>query len=203
MTATRARQTNVRLIGILLAAGRGTRFGGGKLLAPLRTAFDDIPAGTPIGVAACRHLVAALPETIAVVRPGDSRLAAALAAEGASVIECVRADEGMGASLACGVTASADAAGWVVALADMPWIEVATIRAVAAAVAAGADIAAPEFEGRRGHPVAFSRRHGAALAALEGDEGARAILAAHKASIRTLAVDEAGVIRDIDHRDDA
>jgi len=192
----------VRLVGILLAAGQGTRFGGGKLFAPLRTAFDDIPAGTAIGVAACRHLVAALPETIAVVRPGDSSLAAALAAEGAHVVECLRADEGMGASLACGAAAAADADGWVVALADMPWIRVATIRAVAEAIAAGADIAAPEFSGRRGHPVAFSRRHGAALAALEGDEGARAVLVAHQASVRTLAVADAGIVRDVDRRDD-
>ena len=201
-TGPGAQPSGLRIVGILLAAGKGARFGGGKLLAPLRTAFDDIPAGTPIGAAACRHLVAALPETIAVVRPGDSLLAAMLAAEGARVIECARADEGMGASLACGVSASADAAGWVIALGDMPWIQAATIRAVAAAIAAGADIGAPEFDGRRGHPVAFSRRHGVALAALEGDEGARAILAAHKASIRTLAVADAGVVRDVDRRDD-
>ena len=201
-TGPGAQPVGLGIVGILLAAGKGARFGGGKLLAPLRTSFDDIPAGTPIGAAACRHLVAALPETIAVVRPGDSLLAAMLAAEGARVIECARADEGMGASLACGVSASADAAGWVIALGDMPWIQAATIRAVAAAIATGADIAAPEFDGRRGHPVAFSRRHGVALAALEGDEGARAILAAHKASIRTLAVADAGVVRDVDRRDD-
>jgi len=201
-TGPGAQPSGLRIVGILLAAGKGARFGGGKLLAPLRTAFDDIPAGTPIGAAACRHLVAALPETIAVVRSGDSLLAAMLAAEGARVIECARADEGMGASLACGVSAAAGAAGWAIALGDMPWIQAATIRAVAATIAAGAHIAAPEFDGRRGHPVAFSRRHGVGLAALEGDEGARAILAAHKASIRMLAVADAGVVRDVDRRDD-
>ncbi|MET0440665.1 MAG: nucleotidyltransferase family protein, partial [Casimicrobiaceae bacterium] len=194
-TGPGAQPSGLRIVGILLAAGKGARFGGGKLLAPLRTAFDDIPAGTPIGAAACRHLVAALPETIAVVRPGDSLLAAMLAAEGARVIECATADEGMGASLACGVSASADAAGWVIALGDMPWIQAATTRAVAAAIAAGADIATPEFDGRRGHPVAFAHRHGVALAGREGDEGARALLAAHKASIRMLAVADAGVVR--------
>ena len=202
MTAARARPSDVRLVGILLAAGKGTRFGGDKLLAPLHTALADIPAGTPIGIAACRHLVAALPETVAVVRPDDSSLAAALAGEGARVVECLRADEGMGASLACGVTATADAEGWVVALADMPWIQVATIRVLSEAIAAGADIAAPEFEGRRGHPVAFSRRHGPALAALGGDEGARAVVAAHQPSVCTIVVADAGVVRDVDHRDD-
>ena len=191
-----------RIVGILLAAGKGTRFGGDKLLAPLREAAGEVPAGTPMGIAAYRHLLAAIPEAVAVVRAGDAVLAAALVSEGARVIECRRADEGMGASLACGVAATADADGWVVALADMPWIQVATIRAVSEAIAAGADIAAPEFNGRRGHPVAFSRRHGPALAALEGDEGARTVLAAHRAAVRTIVVADEGVVRDVDRRDD-
>ena len=50
------------------------------------------------------------------------------------MIECPRAQEGMGASLACGVMASPDASGWIVALADMPWIRPATIQSVAAAL---------------------------------------------------------------------
>ena len=192
----------MRIVGILLAAGAGARFGGDKLLAPLREAFGDIVARTPVGVAACRHMVAALPETIAVVRPGDAELALALAAEGARVIECPRADEGMGASLACGVAASAGADGWVVALADMPWIRPATIRTIADALDAGADIAAPFLEAQRGHPVAFSRTHYAALAALGGDEGARALLAANRQAIRALAVDDPGVTRDVDREAD-
>ena len=202
MSVANARASGMRIVGILLAAGKGARFGGDKLLAPLREAHEVPAAGTPIGIAACRHLLAAIPEAVAVVRPGDAVLAAALASEGARVIECMRADEGMGASLACGVTATADADGWVVALADMPWIQVATIRAVSEAIVAGADIAAPEFDGRRGHPVAFSRRHGSTLAALGGDEGARTILAAHRASVRTIVVADAGVVRDVDRRDD-
>jgi len=192
----------MRIVGILLAAGKGARFGGDKLLAPLRVAAGGIPAGTPIGMASCRHLVAALPETIAVVRPRDAELALALAAENARVIECARADEGMGASLACAIAATADADGWVVALADMPWIRTETIRSVAAALGAGAPIAAPEFEGRRGHPVAFSQRYRAALAALGGDEGARPVLAENGASVRTIVVDDEGVVRDVDRSDD-
>ena len=105
----------MRLTGILLAAGSGARFGGAKLLAPLPAAAHGVGAGTAIGVAACRHLVSALPDVVAVVRPGDSILAAELRAAGARVVECLRADEGMGASLACGVVEARDADGWVVA----------------------------------------------------------------------------------------
>ena len=59
--------------------------------------------------------------------------------------------------------------GWVVALADMPWIRTETIAAVADALARGAMIAAPDYAGVRGHPVGFAatllRRAGRAFAA--------------------------------------
>jgi len=118
------------IVGILLAAGRGTRYGGDKLLARLGSAAGL--AGECVGATACRHLLAALPRVIAVVRPDDAALAAALGAAGARIVRCADADDGMGASLACGVRATKDATGWVVALADMPWIEPSTIARVAA-----------------------------------------------------------------------
>ena len=179
------------VIGILLAAGRGTRFGGGKLLAGL--------AGEHVGTVACRHLVVALPRVIAVVRPDDAALAAALGSAGARIVRCANADDGMGASLACGVAATNDAAGWVVALADMPWILPSTIGRVAAAVADGASVAAPFHRGERGHPVGFSSACYAALAALAGDEGAKSVVAAHIDSLARIDVDDAGTLRDIDH----
>ena len=194
MTVERER----RIAGILLAAGRGVRFGSAKLLAPLSRSFADVAAGTPLGAAACRHLVAALSETIAVIRPGDAALFDALQREGARVVKCARADEGMGASLACGVASCADADGWVVALADMPWISSQTIASVADALRTGAGIVAPSYAGTRGHPVGFSRRHYAALAALSGDEGARGVVAAHAGSITLLSTDDPGVVRDVD-----
>src|SRR6185295_14306639 len=101
------------IVGILLAAGRGLRFGGDKLLADL--------SGESIGVVACRNLLAAVPGVIAIVRPNDDALAAVLEATGARVIRCGNADQGMGASLACGVQSTIGAKGWLVTLADMPW----------------------------------------------------------------------------------
>lgn len=177
--------------GILLAAGAARRFGGAKLSA----ALDD---GTPVGVAACRAMHAALGRVVAVVRPGDDALASALAAAGATIVHCARADEGMGASLACGVAATADAEGWIVGLADMPWIAPATIRSVADAIGAGASIAAPVHRGERGHPVGFSPAHRDALMALSGDEGARAIVAAAGVELVRVDVDDPGVLRDVD-----
>ena len=192
----------MRLTGILLAAGRGARFGGAKLLAPMPAAAHGVGAGTAIGVASCMHLIAALPEVVAVVRPGDSILAGLLRAAGAQVVACARADEGMGASLACGVVTAAQADGWIVALADMPWIDPASIAQVADAVRDGSEIAATTHIGVRGHPVGFARRHYAALSGLGGDEGAISILAAHRDALRLIEVADSGVLRDVDTRAD-
>jgi molybdenum cofactor cytidylyltransferase len=187
-----------RIVGILLAAGRATRFGGDKLSATLANAPADVAAGTPVGVAAAKHLIAALPDSLAVVRDVDDPHAASLRTAGLRVVAGAQADDGMGRSLACGVVAAKDADGWVVTLADMPWIAPATIRAIANAIAAGADIAAPSFDGERGHPVGFARRHYGALSALTGDAGARALLDRHRDRVALVAVDDAGILRDVD-----
>jgi molybdenum cofactor cytidylyltransferase len=192
----------MRVVGLLLAAGRGARFGGSKLLAPLPSASHGVSAGTPLGVAATLHMMSALNDVVAVVRPGDSVLQHALAGTGAAVVVCECAAEGMGASLACGVGASLDADGWIVALGDMPWIAPPTIAAVADAIKAGAEIAAPSYKGERGHPVGFSRSYGRALSTLGGDEGARTIVAARQWALQLVEVDDPGAIRDVDRPDD-
>jgi molybdenum cofactor cytidylyltransferase len=188
----------MRIVGIMLAAGEARRFGGGKLLAVMPQAPQGIPSGTCVAAASALRLTSALTEVVAVVRPGDRVLAAALAALPLRVVECAHAGAGMGASLACGVGAAAGADGWVVALADMPWVARTTIAAVAAALGAGEDIAAPAYRGTRGHPVGFASRHYAALAALSGDTGAREIVAAHRGRVAVIEVDDAGILRDVD-----
>ena len=89
--------------------------------------------------------------------------------------------------------------GWVIALADMPAIQPASISAVAEALAAGAPLAAPVYHGQRGHPIGFARRFREALMSLAGDRGGRDILAQHAQELRLIDVDDAGVLIDIDH----
>ena len=179
------------IAGVLLAAGSASRFGSDKLSHPL-------PDGTPIAVAAARTLKAALPRSIAVVRSAQSPLAALLAREGLSVVECADASEGMGRSLAAGVRASADAAGWIVALADMPFVGQDTITRLAAELGRGAVIATPVKDGVRGNPVGFSAALRARLEAFRGDAGARSLLQAEKDRITVVAVNDPGILRDID-----
>lgn len=180
---------------ILLAAGSGSRFGGDKLLHPL-------PDATPIGVAAARNLLAAVPDVVAVVRPGDFPLADLLEQEGCYVMVCPQAARGMGASLAHGVAQRRGADGWIVALADMPLIKSATIAAVARELEAGKELVAPVYQGQRGHPVGFGKRFGTQLLALDGDAGARDIIAAHKGELVLVECDDPGVLHDVDRRED-
>jgi molybdenum cofactor cytidylyltransferase len=188
----------MRIVGVLLAAGRGTRFGTDKLLAPLPRAIADVPNATCVGIAAALHLASAVPDSLAVVRDDADALARQLRHAGLRVVRCARADEGMGASLACGVAAAPDADGWIIALADMPWIAPSTIDAIAAALARGCDIVAPAHRSERGHPVGFARRHYAALAGLGGDAGARALIERERQWLTLIDVADAGVVRDVD-----
>lgn len=179
------------IVGILLAAGSASRYGGDKLLAPL----ED---GTPLGVRALINLAACVDRVVAVVRPGDRALAQALSDNGAEVTFCPHAADGMGQSLAWAIRATPLAKAWVIALADMPWIQVATTRRIIDALESGSALVAASHQGVRGHPVGFSRRYYGELAALSGDEGAKAILRAHHRELQLIETDDAGVSRDID-----
>lgn len=182
----------MNLIGVLLCAGRGQRFDptgySNKLLAIL-------PDGDLVVAASARAMRAVLPRVIAVV-PADGAVADVLRAEGCELSVCTDAASGMAASLAHGLRSAGPADGWIIGLGDMPYVAPSTIAALGQALASGAGIAAPIFQGRRGNPVAFGAGYLQALLALRGDQGARALLASEPVTL--VAVDDAGVLRDID-----
>jgi molybdenum cofactor cytidylyltransferase len=180
---------------ILLAAGSGSRFGGDKLLHPL-------PDGVAIGAHAARNLIAAGLDVVAVVRPGDFPLADMFEQEGCHAVVCAHAARGMGASLAHGVGTRRNADGWIITLADMPLIKSATIAAIVHELEAGRHLVAPTYQGQRGHPVGLGKRFGAQLLALDGDAGARDIIAAHKDELVLVECDDPGILHDIDRRED-
>jgi molybdenum cofactor cytidylyltransferase len=185
----------LKFVGLLLAAGSATRFGSDKLQHAL-------PHGVAIAVQAARALRAAVPRVVAVVRPEAGATARALAAEGCEVAVCGNAAEGMGASLACAARAAGPADGYLVALADMPFVRPSTVAAVRDALAQGALLAAPYWRARRGHPVGFAGGLRAELEALAGDEGARRVLEAHAAQLVKVPVGDPGAVRDIDKPSD-
>ena len=185
----------MKVVALLLAAGSASRFGSDKLL-------HRLTHGVPIAIQSARHLRKEIEEVVAVVRPGAEELRQAFAAEGVRSVACERADEGMGASLACAARASEQADGYLIALADMPFIRPSSIEAVRDALVAGADLVAPYFRARRGHPVGISARYRSELEALSGDEGAKKLLSAHADRLVKIPVGDPGVIRDIDKPSD-
>jgi molybdenum cofactor cytidylyltransferase len=190
-----ASRTGMSIVGILLAAGRGRRF---DPLGQRNKLLQVLPGGDPVAVASARKLLAALPTVIAVVPPDDGGVGRLLAAAGCEVTACPDADSGMAASLMHALRASLpyrpDA--WLVALGDMPWVDAATLRMLADALAGGAPIAAPVMHGRRGNPVGFGRVHLDALLALTGDQGARQLL--QSCPVTEVEVIDPGIFRDID-----
>ena len=151
-----------QIVGVLLAAGFSTRFGANKLLHCLND-------GTPLAIAAARNLIQGIPLAVAVIGPGNDPLGELIEREGLDVVVNDRAGEGMGTSLAYGVKATSEAMGWVIALADMPFIRPATIRSLAERMQGGAIIAAPTHGQRHGHPVGFARSLYSELSRLKGE----------------------------------
>lgn len=188
------------VVGILLAAGFSRRFGAvDKLLQPVD--------GEPMALLAARHLIEALPLSVAVVRT-DSPLATELAAMGFIVTRCDASAQLMADSLVRGLQAaqavptaqglSVAPHGYVIALADMPFIQPATIAGIATTLLAGAPLVQPVFYGQRGHPVAFAHRFYDELLAIRGDQGARAVLKLHADELTLLSTMDEGILRDID-----
>ncbi len=182
-----------QIAGILLAAGSARRFGAAKLLQPLHD-------GVPVAAAAAQALLQVLPNTLAVVKPGDHALIELFTELGLRIVENPLADEGMGTSLAAGVNAAATtrADGWLIMLADMPWIQPSTISALADRLADGASIVAPVYAGQRGHPVGFSSHWLQLLRDLSGDKGARDLIADNLDALELLATEDVGILQDID-----
>jgi molybdenum cofactor cytidylyltransferase len=185
----------LNIVGLLLAAGSATRFGSDKLQHAL-------PHGVSIAVQSARHLKSELGRVVAVVRPDSDQLISNLKAEGCEVVVCENAAEGMGASLACAARTAGEADGYLIALADMPFLRRTTIAAVRDALAGGAPLVAPYFRARRGHPVGLSHEFFHELVALRGDEGAKRLLAAHEKQMVKIPVGDPGALRDIDRPED-
>ncbi|MFM1959686.1 MAG: hypothetical protein RL588_1203 [Pseudomonadota bacterium] len=189
---------------ILLAAGAGRRFGGGKLLAPWR--------GAPLVAGAVRAALATPSGQVIVVTGtdpgpvGDACRAAAERLGGAGRLQIVHAPdhaEGMGASLRAGVAALPPGLkGVFVFLGDMPDVPEAVLPPLIAAVEAGAPAAAPHHDGRRGHPVLFSARLFPDLASASGDAGAREVLSGLGETLARVETSDPGVLFDVDRQED-
>lgn len=174
------------IVGVLLAAGAGTRFGMPKVLAEqgkwLQGAIDALVAG------GCGEVVVVLGAAI-VDPPAPAR--AVIAADWA---------EGMSASVRAGLAAATGAEVAVLHVVDTPDVGADVVARVLAAERAGASgLARAVFDGGPGHPVAIAYRHWPALLdTLRGDHGARDFLRARGADVVTVECGDLASGLDID-----
>ena len=180
--------------GLVLAAGRGTRFGAEpKLLA----ALDGQPIVRRTAAAA---RAAGLDPVIAVTGHAADRVGAALAGLGIRLVRNPSYADGLSTSLAAGIRAlPAEAPAVIVLRGDMPGVAPGTIRARVAAFDGPCAALVPTFAGRRGNPVLLGRRLFPDLCDLTGDSGAGALLRG-RADVAELAVDDPAILADIDTR---
>ncbi len=188
--------TDPAVIGILLlAAGRSRRFGSDKRRARLAHS-----ARTMLQMTLDAATASGLPTRVC-LRPDDNALAEEMASQGVDALRCQRAHEGMGATLAEGVTRVTEWQGVIIALADMPLVLATTYRELARHSTQDAAIV-PVYQGQRGNPVCFGASWYAHLTHCAGQSGARHLLDAHPQGVCRLAVDDPGILRDIDYPGD-
>ena len=192
-------------VGLLLAAGQSTRFGSNKLLHPLTD-------NRPMLLVSAEKLAKVMPGSIVVINEQLTPLSEQLEQLGLRVVVNEQAEQGMGSSIACGVGVSPHASGWLIMLADMPYLKTETIRLLADKLEHSAGIIAPVYvnengenksgKKQRGHPVGFKQCFKNELLALDKDTGARQVIQNHQSQLELLTVDDAGVIIDVDNASD-
>lgn len=187
--------SQTRVVGLMLAAGRASRFGADKRRARLTD-------GRALLEASLANAAAAFDELLLVLRDGDTIDDLCLPPQ-VRVLYTPLAERGLGASLAAGVAALSThpAEALAVLLGDMPWVRADTCARLIAE--AGAEhIVQPCHDGRPGHPVLFGRAFWPALCELDGDEGARGLIRRHADHYRTVPVGDPGILLDVDRPTD-
>jgi molybdenum cofactor cytidylyltransferase/nicotine blue oxidoreductase len=179
----------------VLAAGRGTRFGG------------DVPKPLLLlgGQALVVHALRAARESRVgpvLVVASDERVAAVVP-DGVEVLRNDGPDSGIASSLHLVLRAleprtHIDAV--VVGLADQPLVGAAAYRRLASAYDDGARLAVATYRGTRGNPVLIARSHWPEALELTGDEGARVLLRRHSAT--EVPCDDTGDPTDVDTASD-
>jgi CTP:molybdopterin cytidylyltransferase MocA len=188
----------MRVAGLVLAAGGGSRYGSPKALVRLRGRLLVERAADLLAAGGCDPVVVVLGAA------ADQVLAAArLPPTGVRTVVNPDWPTGMGSSLRVGLAAvPAEAEAVVVTLVDTPGLGPESVRRLVAA--GGPDGAAQAtYGGRRGHPVLLGRTVITEVAAAAtGDRGAGPWLAAHPERVRLVPCDGTGDPRDVDVPDD-
>lgn len=182
---------------ILLAAGGGSRFGGGKLLANF--------GGRPLVLAALDALAEApVVETVVVLGTEAGEMRRICEPYEVRIVENAEWERGQSTSVLAGLRAlGEEVRAAVVLLGDQPLVRAEAVGRLVAAYEEGAKVAVATYGGRRRNPVLFSREVWPLLEEeLTGDEGARSVLQRHPELVVEVACDGVGDPADVDTRAD-
>jgi len=186
---------NRDIAAIVLAAGRSTRMGGpNKLLAEL--------GGKPLVRIVTEQVLGSKASSVTVVTGHQAaEVEKALAGLKVKFVRNPDFAAGLASSVRTGIAAVPETAdGAVVCLGDMPLIDARLIDRLIEALEPdrGHLIAVPVSDNRRGNPVLWSRRFFRELMTLDGDIGARNLIARHAEAVVEVAVEGHGAFLDID-----
>jgi molybdenum cofactor cytidylyltransferase len=187
------------LLAVVLAAGVSRRFGSDKR-------FALSPAGTSLVHATVSVLAGHTDAVYLTIRSDDvvgDHWPASSPGAPIHYVVAPRADQGMGCSLADAIRQLPSACDVMVVLADMPFVQGATIGRLVHHFrhsTKSAPIVFPQLAGSmaRGHPVIFHHDYRVELEALQGDKGANGIILCHRDALDPLMVEDPGVLVDID-----
>jgi len=180
---------------IVLAAGGGSRFGGGKLLARL--------GGQPIIEAVLDNLLDAPVDEVIVVVGADAKgLREVCERYGVRTVDNEEWELGQSTSVLAGLRACGGEAA-VVLLGDQPFVGAEAVERLVATFTEGAKVAVATYGGKRRNPVLFSQEVWPLLEAeLAGDEGARSVLKQHPELVVEVPCGGVGDPTDVDTRED-
>jgi molybdenum cofactor cytidylyltransferase len=182
---------------VVLAAGRSTRMGGpNKLLA-------DIGGRPMVRIVAEQVLASRARPVIVVTGHQRERVEAALSGLAVTFVHNPDFADGLSTSLKAGIAAlPGDVDGAIVCLGDMPQIDAKLIDRLIGAFdpERGALVVVPTIAGKRGNPVVWSRRFFPDLASIEGDVGARHLIAGYQEAVVEVPTGNAALI-DVDTPD--
>jgi molybdenum cofactor cytidylyltransferase len=181
---------------IVLAAGLGRRMGGPKMLANF--------GGKPMLVATVENaLASAVDEVIVVTGHDGEKVAASLSHLSVKIVHNADYETGMASSLCVGVEAAKAADAVVICLGDMPKVPPQVIDRMMAAFnpTEHRSIVVPTHKGQFGNPVLWGSEHFPRLTSMQGDKGARSLIAGLKSEATEIEADKS-VLLDADTLED-
>jgi len=178
---------------IILAAGQSVRFGSQKMMHPI--------ANGKAMLLNTIELFQSMFDKVVVITNQEQVLIELVRASSASLIQNDKGHLGMSESLKLGIENTSPSRGWLIALGDMPYLNASTIYSIVESLKENR-IVRPHYQGKAGNPVAFGLEFRSQLLEINGDQGAKQVVARNQAKLVDIEINDTGIWQDIDRPQD-